>query len=223
MTRTRQVDGSRPAARGLLWCGAAAGPLFATVFLIEGMRRPDYKPLRHPVSSLSLGPRGWVQVANFAAGGMLYLAGAAGLSRSPKSTEFRRLGSAVLGATGLGLLGSAKFKTDPVSGYPPGTPDVPIEHSATGKMHDSAALPIFLGIPTGAFVYAWRFQRGGHRGWALYSGATSIVMVVTTGLFGAGFAQNAGLVDVAGLFQRLAIVTGFGFLCALWLRALRRP
>src|ERR1700722_2894850 len=127
MTRTRGVGASRPAARKLLCCGAVAGPFFATVFLFEGMRRADYKPLRHPVSSLSLGPRGWVQVTNFAAAGMLYLAGAAGLSGSPGSTECRRLGSAVLGATGLGLLGSAKFKPVPVSGYPPGTPDGPLE------------------------------------------------------------------------------------------------
>ncbi|HEY1832549.1 MAG TPA: DUF998 domain-containing protein [Acidimicrobiales bacterium] len=204
-------------------CGAAAGPLFVTIFLIEGMRRSDYKPLRHPVSSLPLGPRGWVQGANFAATGMLYLAGAAGLLRSSESTECRRLGSAVLGATGLGLLGSATFKTDPVSGYPPGTPDVPIQHTTTGKMHDSAALPIFIGIPTGAFACAWRFQRCSHRGWALYSVATGIFMVVATGLFGAGFGQKEGLVGVAGLFQRLAIVTGFGFLSALSVRALRRP
>jgi hypothetical protein len=223
MTRTRGVGASRPAARKLLCCGAVAGPFFATVFLFEGMRRADYKPLRHPVSSLSLGPRGWVQVTNFAAAGMLYLAGAAGLSGSPGSTECRRLGSAVLGATGLGLLGSAKFKTDPVSGYPPGTPDVPLERTPTGKMHDSAAVPIFLGIPTAAFACAWRFQRFGRRGWALYSGATGVLMVISTGLFGAGFAQKEGLVDVAGLFQRLAIVTGFGFLSALSVRVLRRP
>ena len=154
---------------------------------------------------------------------MLYLAGATGLLLSAKSIECRRLGSALLGATGLGLLGSATFKTDPVSGYPPGTPAVLIEHTTTGKMHDNAALPIFLGIPAGAFTCAWRFQGCGRRGWAFYSGATGVVMVATTGLFGAGFSQKEGLVGVAGLFQRIAIVTGFGFLAALSLRAFRRP
>jgi hypothetical protein len=97
--------------RALLRCGAAAGPLFVSVFLIEGARRPGYKPLRHPVSSLALGPRGWLQAANFAATGMLYLAGAAGLARSPDPAARSRIAAAALGATGLGLLGSAVFRT----------------------------------------------------------------------------------------------------------------
>ena len=105
--------------------------------------------------------------------------------------------------------------------YPPGTPNVPIEHSTTGKMHDIAALPMFLGIPAGAFTCAWRFQRCGRRGWALYSGATGVLMLTTTGLFGAGFSQKEGLVSVAGLFQRIAIVTGFGWLTGLSVRARR--
>ena len=62
--RTATISRSRPTRRGLLSCGAVAGPLFVSVFWIEGVRRPDYKPLRHPVSSLSLGPRGWVQAAS---------------------------------------------------------------------------------------------------------------------------------------------------------------
>jgi hypothetical protein len=81
--RPATISRSRPGRRALLRSGAAAGPLFVSVFSIEGARRPDYKPLRHPVSSLSLGPRGWVQAANFATTGMLYLAGAAGLARTP--------------------------------------------------------------------------------------------------------------------------------------------
>ena len=71
----------RPArwARGLLYCGLAAGPVFVTIFLAEGAIREGYRPSRHPVSSLALGPRGQVQTANFAVTGTLVLAGAAGL------------------------------------------------------------------------------------------------------------------------------------------------
>jgi Protein of unknown function (DUF998) len=221
MTPTGTVDRSKPARPGLLRCGAAAGPLFVSVFLIEGARRPDYKPLRHPVSSLSLGPRGWVQVANFAATGMLYLVGAAGLSRSPDPAGSSRLSSAVLGATGVGLLSSAAFRTDPVSGYPPGTPDAPTKNTATGAMHTVAALPIFLGIPAAALACAWRFHRSGRRDWALYSAATSVSMLTTMGLAGAGFSQAPRLVNLAGLFQRAAIVTGFAWLTALSVRARR--
>ena len=220
--RTATVSAPEPARRGLLRCGAVAGPLFVSVFLIEGARRPDYKPLRHPVSSLSLGSQGWVQVANFATTGMLYVAGAAGLARSPASAVCGRIAAAALGATGLGLLGSAMFRTDPVSGYPPGTPDTPAETTTTGSLHTAAGLPIFLGIPAAAFVCAWRFHRSGRPGWAAYSAATGASMLTNMGLAGAGFSQDSRLVNYAGLFQRIAIVTGFSWLTALSRAGLRR-
>ena len=65
--------------RRLLRCGVWAGPAFTATFLAEGAVRDGYRPLRHPVSSLAHGPRGWIQTANFAVTGVLCLAGAAGL------------------------------------------------------------------------------------------------------------------------------------------------
>lgn len=211
----------RLARRGLLCCGVAAGPLFVGTFSLAGARRPGYEPLRHPVSSLSLGPGGWVQAANFAATGMLYLAGAAGLSRAPDSSGDGRLGPGIFAATGIGLLGAAAFRTDPVSGYPRGTPDAPVESTATGALHNIAAVPVFLGIPAGAFAFARRFRGSGEAAWSLYSAATGTAMLVAASLAGAGFGQARGLVDRAGAFQRVAIVTGFTWLTALSLRALR--
>src|SRR6266567_4382989 len=115
----------RPArwTRGLLYCGLAAGPAFVTTFLAEGATRDGYRPSRHPVSSLALGPRGRVQTAHFAVTGTLVLAGAAGLGRAADPALSSRAGGALIGAAGAGLIGAAVFATDPVSGYPPGTPD----------------------------------------------------------------------------------------------------
>ena len=222
MTAAVTADRPKPATHGLLCSGAAAGPLFVTVFVVEGARRPDYKPLRHPVSSLALGSRGWVQVANFAVAGTLYLAGAAGLIRIRDPLLGARLGPALFGGVGLGLLGSAAFSTDPVSGYPSGMPDTPTEQMTTMTVHGIAALPIFLGIPVAAFAYARRFHRSGCPTWALYSAATGVSMLATMGLAGAGLNQAPRLVNFAGLFQRAAIVTGFGWLTALSARALQR-
>ncbi len=204
--------------RGLLRCGAAAGPLFVSVFPIEGARRPDYKPLRHPVSSLALGPRGWVQAANFAATGMLYLASAAGLACSPDPAARSRIAAAALGATGIGLLGSAAFRTDPVSGYPPGTPGALVRPTATGTIHTVAALPVFLGIPAAAAAWAWQAARSGRPGWAAYSAATSAARLAGIGLAGQGFSQAPRFVSHAGLFQRASIVAGFSWLTAVSVR-----
>ena len=78
-------------ARGLLYCGLAAGPVFVTTFLAEGAIRNGYRPSRHPVSSLALGPRGQVQTANFAVTGTLVLASAAawGTPLIPRSAAGR--------------------------------------------------------------------------------------------------------------------------------------
>jgi hypothetical protein len=56
------------------WAGIIAPALFVTVFMIEGWIRPGYEPLNTFVSALSLGPRGWIQIANFISFGALFLA-----------------------------------------------------------------------------------------------------------------------------------------------------
>jgi hypothetical protein len=58
--KTASAQGKPTArTRGLLRCGQVAGPGFVAVFLLEGAVRDGYLPLRHPVSSLALGPRAW--------------------------------------------------------------------------------------------------------------------------------------------------------------------
>jgi hypothetical protein len=209
--------------RMLLRCGLAAGPAFVTAFFVEGAARDGYRPLRHPVSSLALGPGGWVQAANFAGTGTLLLAAAAGLSRAGDPATGTRAGPALIGAAGAGLIGSAIFPTDPVSGYPPGTPGVPHAPSRAGTLHNLAAIPVFLGLPAAAASTSWRSFRIGQRGWGLYCAGTAITMPAAMALAAAGFSQSPGLVRLGGLFQRASIVTGFAWLTALSARALRHP
>ncbi len=194
--------------------------MFVTVFLVEGARRADYRPLRHPVSALSLGPHGWVQVANFSAAGTLYIAGAAGLLRVPDATMSTRLGPTLIGGAGLGLLASAVFATDPVSGYPPETPDASTGQTSSMTRHGLASIPIVVGLPAAALVYARRFHQGGNPRWALYSAISAASMVVDFAAAAAGFGQTPTLVDRAGLFQRASIITAFAWVTALSVRAL---
>ena len=208
--------------RVLLRCGVAAGPVFVAVFLFEGAVRDGYRPLRHPVSSLALGPRGWVQVGNFAVAGTLFLAGAAGLARAGDLVAGSRAAPVLIGAAGAGLIGSAAFTTDPVSGYPPGTPDAPTQPSRSGTVHNLAAIPVFAGLPAAALTSGWRSWRAGHRRFGLYSAGSAVTMLTTMVLAGAGFGQSPRLVSVAGLFQRTSIITGFAWLTALSARALGR-
>lgn len=209
-------------ARRLLRCGVAAGPVFVAVFLLEGAVRDGYRPLRHPVSSLALGSRGWIQGANFAAAGTLVLAGAAGLARAGDPAVSGRAAPALIGAAGAGLLGSAIFRTDPVSGYPPGTPDALPQPSQAGTAHNLAAVPVFFGLPAAALACSRWSWKAGQRGFGLYRAGTAITTLTGAALAAAGFGQSARLVSLGGLFQRASIMTGFAWLTALSARALQQ-
>jgi Protein of unknown function (DUF998) len=217
------ITGARQAwTRALLRCGVAAGPVFVAAYLLEGAVRDGYRPLRHPVSSLALGPRGWIQTANFAVAGTLFLAGAAGLARAGDRVASGRAAPALVGAAGAGLIGSAVFTTDPVSGYPPGTHDALTQPSRTGTAHNLAAVPVFVGLPVAALACGWRSWRQGQHRFGLYSAGTAVTMLTTMALAGAGFGQSPRLVNLAGLFQRASIITGFAWLTTLCAQTLSR-
>jgi hypothetical protein len=210
----------------LLSCGAAAGPVFVTTFLVEGSVRADYDPVRHPVSSLALGPGGWVQTLNFCLTGGLYLAGSLGLARAraPNDADpaIGRLASGMIAAAAVGLLGAGAFATDPVSGYPPGTPGAPSRRSTAGSVHDLVSIPTFLGIPAAALVSSAGSARRGRPGWAAYSAASGLGMLAGTVAATLAFTQAPALVAFGGLLQRAAVTTGFTWLTAAHIRALRR-
>jgi hypothetical membrane protein len=214
------ADDAPSTTRLLLWCGAVAGPLFIAMFLLEGATAAHYNPLRHPVSSLALAPAGWLQVANFLIAGTLYLAFAAGLWRTPRTAVGTRVGVILIAAAGLGLLGSGVFITDPVSGYPPGTPDAPGDYTTTGALHDLCAIPVFLGIPAAQIAFGSRFFRRRNYGWALYSIGSAVAMLVALVCTNMAFNQVAALVNVGGLLQRITISIGFAWLTALATRTL---
>jgi hypothetical protein len=163
----------------LLACGAIAGPLFTAAWAAEGATRAHYHPLRHPVSSLELGDLGWTQQANFLVAGGLTLAFAIGLRRALRPLGGSTWGPLLVGAHAVGLLGAGIFVTDPVSGYPSGTPDHLEAYGSThAALHDLFSVGTFIGLPIACLVFARRFAGWGQRGWALYSAATGVVFAV---------------------------------------------
>jgi len=205
----------------LLACGVIGGPLFVATFLVEGATRAGYDPLRHPVSSLALGYSGWTQDANFIVTGLLTLAFAAGLRRALRPPEGSTWGPLLVGVWAVGLLGAGIFVTDPVSGYPPGTPDRAVQYSWHGALHDLFSLLAFVALAAACFVFGRWFTGRGERGWAIYSAVSGVVFAVAFVLSSAGFGQAEGHVDLAGLFQRVAVTVGFGWLTLLAVHFLR--
>jgi hypothetical membrane protein len=197
----------------LILCGAIAGPLFVASFLIQGATRADYDPLRHPVSSLALGDGGWLQVLTFLATGLLLLAFALGLWRLRKP-HGSALGAIFVGLAGLGLVGAGLFATDPLGGYPPGSPDV-LAYTPLGMLHDVFSMLFFLGLPLAAISFAIRFLRASRLALAVYS---LLSVAAFLGFFvaaGIGFQQDPELVKWAGALQRISLIAGL-----LWLMIL---
>lgn len=66
----------------LLAAGVVAGPWFLTVWLIQAITRDGFDPTYHPLSLLSLGALGWIQIASFVVTGAPYVACAVGMRRT---------------------------------------------------------------------------------------------------------------------------------------------
>jgi hypothetical membrane protein len=202
----------------LLRAGLVAGPLFAASFLLQGALRDGYDPMRHPVSSLALGPTGWVQVATFLAAGVLTVAFAAGLRRSLRPGPGAVAGPLLVAVWGVTLVGAGVFVTDPVGGYPAGTPPVPDPPSWHGLLHDLLAVPGFLGLAAAMLVFGYAFARRRARGWSIYSGLSGVVFLILFVPASMGFSQEGPWVSTAGLLQRLTVGVGWLWLTALAVR-----
>lgn len=204
----------------LLFCGVAAGPLFATAALLQGALRPDYSPIRHPISSLVIGSAGWIQVLNFLATGLLIVAFAIGARRALKPGRGAFWGPILLAAWGVGLIGAGVFVTDPVGGYPVGTPDVVTEPTAQGSLHDACSMFGFVCLFAAILVLTVRFWSA-ERAWAIASLASGLGFVVTMQLSTLAYTPESGLTGLGGLFQRLALLIGLGWMTAVALRLQR--
>lgn len=172
MFATTMSASETTSTRVLLACGVAAGPLFTSVSLVQALTRDGYDLTRHPLSLLSLGDLGWVQVANFVVTGLLCVAFAVGVRRSPESGWAGRWGPTLYGGFGLGLVLGGAFPTEPSDGFPPGVADGSTSwHSV---VHDVAAgVAIDLALVS-ALLLARRLRRAHEAGWATYSLLTAV-------------------------------------------------
>ncbi|PZG20835.1 DUF998 domain-containing protein [Micromonospora craterilacus] len=189
-----------------LVAGIAGTVLFVVTFLLDGLTRPGYDPVRHPVSALALGGRGWVQTANFLVSGLLVTAAAPGLHAATGSGWL----AASVAVFGLALLASGVFPMDPMRGYPPGTPDVtPTTYSRRHQVHDWAGVVVFGSLPVAALAAALALD---DRRWAVLSGAAAAGLVVLFLWFGSAWERDS---PRAGLVQRAYIIVGWAWLGAL--------
>lgn len=191
----------------LLWFGAASVGLFIVTFVVDGWTRPRYRPMRHPVSALALGSRGWLQSANFILCGLGTALGAIAVADVDGSV----LLAAVIAVFGLSLIASGVFPMDAMRGYPPGTPDdTPTETSMRHRLHDWAGVVVFGSIPIAAIIAAFVLPEVG---WKWYSALTAAGSLGGFVVFGQAWEQDH---PRTGLVQRVTISIGWVWLGLLF-------
>lgn len=209
-----------------LWAGVVGPLLFTGVYLVLGATRPGYDPLRHQVSLLSLGDGGWLQVASFLVNGALLvvfgIALRARLGTGSAERSGALAGPAALGLAGLGLVVAGLFSTQPLNGYPPGTPPgMPVTVTAASIVHVSGAFLLILGLVVASMVFARRYRRAGATGWAIGSAAAGFVVLVFFGASGGGPSGELLFPAVSGLLQRISLLAGLGWVSAIALSEVR--
>lgn len=208
--------------RTLLKAGIVGPILFVAIFLVVGATTTGYDPVRHFVSLLSLGSNGWIQVANFIAGGTLISAFGIGLHRTWASGPAATWTPRLVIAAGLGLVISGIFPGDPALGYPPGAPaGLPPDASWHAGIHYLGATVVFVGLPVAMTIAARRAIVMGDRVSAAYALVSAAVM------FGAWIAPfviagTGASATSAGLLQRIGVLGGFQWLVVAASTASRR-
>jgi uncharacterized protein DUF998 len=183
----------------LLVCDALGWLLFTAAFLIAGATRPGYDPWRQAISALSLGSGGWVQQVNFIGLGALLVVSTFGWRQALQPGTSARAYPVLKGITGISLIGAGFFAQDPAPGSPPGA--VQTAPTLHGDIHQICAFVSVTALALSCFVLARRLALEPRwRGWAAYSVASGILILVFISIFGALSAQAS---SIAGLFERL--------------------
>jgi hypothetical protein len=124
--------------------------LFLVIYLIEGATRPGYNAWQQTISSLSFGPDGWIQRANFILCGVSVIGLALVWRRILRGGVGARWYPIIHGIEGLGLIGVGILIQDP--------------------LHTASLIVIVSAMSIGLFVIARRFWSTPHwRGWATFS------------------------------------------------------
>jgi len=185
----------------LLACGIAAAPVFIVLVGWQMLIRDGFDLRRHPISLLSTGDLGWIQVTAFVASGLLSVAFAVGIRRALHPGRAGTWGPLLIALYGLGLIAGGVFVADPALGFPPGAPEgIPQQISWHAAIHGFAPPIAFNALIVACFVFTRRFVGLRQRGWTIYTLATAVVTLAF-----------ASWPTMAGISWRLAVAVTLAF------------
>lgn len=177
----------------LLLVGVAAAVVFVAVVLIEGALRRGYDPTYHTSSALSLGDRGWIQIANFLQLGVGTLAFAVGIHQALSSV----VAAVLVAIFGLGAIVAGVCRMDPMRGYPPGAQSgTPTTLTWHHQVHDIAGPVMLLAVFGACLALAGRLQ-GLWRLYTILTAVAGLALAILTAVAWQKDARNTGLVQRA--------------------------
>lgn len=186
-TASKEATNTQPTnlTRTLLRAGLIAGPFFLLVAITQGLTRNGFDLSHQPISFLSLGDLGWLQIANFVLTGCLVLLFAAGVRKALRGQAGGTFGPIGLIGLGLGMMIAGLFPPDPAFGYPAGTPDgLPAHITYHSSLHSLGFMLSFLFFVLTALVFMRediRQKRWLSVGYTLVSAAGALVLAMMPG------------------------------------------
>ncbi|OLT18840.1 hypothetical protein BJF78_11585 [Pseudonocardia sp. CNS-139] len=207
VTTGRPVRAHDARTRTLLSGLVAGFGVFGVVSLTQAATREGFDLTRFPLSSLSNGDLGWLQITNFIVSGLLTVAGAVGLRRAMHGTPGGTWAPRLAGTWGVGLVLSGPFVLQGGGGFPVGDPGVPgltagtIGHLLVGTI-------AFAALIAACYVLGRHYARAGERGMAVGSRIAGTVFLVGDVCSSAGAPAGSLVLAVTAL-------TAMGWLAAV--------
>ena len=198
--------------RAYLAALALSGPLWAVVSVAQAATRAGFDPTEHPLSMLSLGSLGWLQVTNFVVAGVLAIVGAVGLRQAISSTWAPRL----VAGYGVGYILAGVFVMEAGGGFPAGAPtEAPEALAWHTVVHLLVGTLAFVALTAALLVLGRHFARNGERGLAFGAVAAAFVVIVANVLASAQ-------VLAPSLVLAVGVIAGMLFLSLIAVRIQRR-
>ncbi|MGW1770196.1 DUF998 domain-containing protein [Streptomyces sp. NPDC002104] len=195
-TVSSSTRSSSATTRALLTCAVVASPLWAAVSLTQAATRQGFDITRHPLSALSNGSLGWLQITNFLLAGALLVLGATGLRRVLGGTPGGTWAPRLVRIAGIGMIAAGAFVMDPIDGFPLGAPSA---QTATLTWHSyahfAAGSVTFTSLIAACYVLGRHFGRAGDRRYAIASRVAGTALLIGNGWAMAG--GRAGTLTLA--------------------------
>jgi hypothetical protein len=198
--------------RILLIGAVIATPFFVALWAVQAFTREGFIPTFHPMSLLSLGDGGWVQIINFVVTGLLVLGGGFGLRRALAPGWLTRWAGILVALMGVGLIVAGVFVTDAGAGFPAGAPDGAPAMSWHGAVHQAGFVLTQLAFIAAAVVLSVHFGRTRQRGWMLACIVAALAAVLVAVV---GDPATLALRLVISAAIELGLVSAIALVCVL--------